>query len=255
MASMHSPLGPPGTPIEPAQFDYVWKWFAYHADQRVKLFNYMLVVFGVFATATVASADKGMAEVAFVLCLVAGVLALIFSRLDWRNECLLRWGEDALEQLEINWLFQSYIGSQVHAKKVYGAVPAILWRARHERPGGASARDRRPSWLRAPWARIHRVWLWLIAYICGAWAGKHRVWLRLIAHMMALLFFGAAWGIWCHADSIRMRSPRHHESQPAVQCTCRPPAIPFVPSCRCGKKSNHDDTTARRSELQRIPEA
>jgi hypothetical protein len=29
------------------QFDYAWKWFSFHADQRVKMFNFMLVVFGI----------------------------------------------------------------------------------------------------------------------------------------------------------------------------------------------------------------
>jgi hypothetical protein len=37
------------------QLDYAWKWFSYHADQRMKLFNFMLVVFGVLSTAIIAA--------------------------------------------------------------------------------------------------------------------------------------------------------------------------------------------------------
>jgi hypothetical protein len=34
--------------LQKLQFDFAWKWFAYHADQRVKMFNFMLIVFGIF---------------------------------------------------------------------------------------------------------------------------------------------------------------------------------------------------------------
>jgi hypothetical protein len=73
------------------QFDYAWKWFSFHADQRVEMFNFMLVAFGIFATAVVSSVDKGLPkEVSIALCLLASALALIFVRLDRRNrDCFI----------------------------------------------------------------------------------------------------------------------------------------------------------------------
>jgi ABC-type uncharacterized transport system permease subunit len=39
-------------------FDYAWKWFAFHAEQRTKMFNFMLIVLGIFATAIAGTLDK-----------------------------------------------------------------------------------------------------------------------------------------------------------------------------------------------------
>lgn len=30
------------TDLEKMRFDYAWKWFNYHADQRMKMFNFIL---------------------------------------------------------------------------------------------------------------------------------------------------------------------------------------------------------------------
>jgi hypothetical protein len=75
---------PPSDPSElcKLQLDYAWKWFSYHADQRVKMFNFMLIVFGIFATAVVTAMDKGLPSgFSAVLCFVASVLGLTFSLL------------------------------------------------------------------------------------------------------------------------------------------------------------------------------
>jgi hypothetical protein len=61
------------TGLQQLQFDYAWKWFSFHADQRIKMFNYMLVVFGVFIAGIVSALDK---KISFGLigglCFVAG---------------------------------------------------------------------------------------------------------------------------------------------------------------------------------------
>ena len=81
--------------LQKLQFDFAWKWFAYHADQRVKMFNFMLIVFGIFAAGLVNALDKHVPKPAVVLfAFFAGILALVFSLLDRRNRDLVWLGED-----------------------------------------------------------------------------------------------------------------------------------------------------------------
>src|SRR5262245_59920281 len=83
------------------QFDYAWKWFAFHADQRVKMFNFMLIVVGIFAAGVVNALDKDLPPVAISsLCFFATFLAWTFILLDGRNRHLVWLGEDVLIHLE-----------------------------------------------------------------------------------------------------------------------------------------------------------
>jgi hypothetical protein len=88
------------------QFDYAWKWFSFHADQRIKMFNYMLVVFGIFAAGIANAVNKQVPnEVTAGFCFVASVFALIFARFDRRNRDLVWFGEDVLRHLERQGIF------------------------------------------------------------------------------------------------------------------------------------------------------
>ena len=51
----------PGTEEDP-RLDYAWKWFNFHAEQRTKMFNYMLVGLGILATAIATMVQKGLAS-------------------------------------------------------------------------------------------------------------------------------------------------------------------------------------------------
>src|SRR5260370_29011163 len=99
---------PPADPLElrKLQFDYAWKWFSFHADQRVKMFNFMLIVFGIFAAGVVNALDKDLPPVAIAgLCFFAAFLAWAFMRLDRRNRDLVWLGEDVLMDLERKAIF------------------------------------------------------------------------------------------------------------------------------------------------------
>src|ERR1700722_11159338 len=89
---------PPAHPIQ-LQFSYGWKWFKYHADQRIKMFNFMLLAFGVFATALSTTLEASR-EAAVGLCVVAVLMGAIFLLLDFRNRNLTWLGEDLLAHLE-----------------------------------------------------------------------------------------------------------------------------------------------------------
>jgi hypothetical protein len=90
VASDSEPAAGSPSELQKLQFDYAWKWFSYHADQRVKMFNYMLLIFGIFAAGLINALDKNLPKVAAVcLAFFAAILAVIFSLLDRRNRDLV----------------------------------------------------------------------------------------------------------------------------------------------------------------------
>src|SRR5262245_44298025 len=100
-----TPPRDPPSELHKLQFDYAWKWFNFHADQRVKMFNFMLVVFGIFAAAIVGAVGKQQAGFTAILCFVGAALAAIFVGLDARNHELLEFAEEVLTYLEKNAIF------------------------------------------------------------------------------------------------------------------------------------------------------
>lgn len=171
----------PPSELYKLQFDYAWKWFSFHADQRIKMFNYMLVVFGIFAAGIVNALDKHLPNlVTAILCFGAGFLALIFARLDGRNRDLVWLGEDVLMHLEREGIFGTdiKINGRYDAKVDFG----ILWRQALEEK---AATDRIRAALR------DKGCVPLVSWIHDAWRGKHRVWLPFVSYLIAILFFSA----------------------------------------------------------------
>ena len=163
----------PPSELVKLQFDYAWKWFNFHADQRIKMFNYMLVVFGVFATAVVATFDKHLPfSASAALSLVAGLLAFVFVLLDKRNEYLVRLGEDVLVELEQRHIFGNLeeIDNRDSRRITFG----ILWRQeREDRDAGKGC-----------WLNIR--------------TGRHRFWLSAIAVAIGVLFCFASYLFWTY---------------------------------------------------------
>jgi hypothetical protein len=194
-------LEPPGE-IDKLRLDYAWKWFAFHADQRVKMFNYMLVATGFFAAAVASSYDKSPA-IACALSLAAALVSLIFTRLDRRNQDLVWLGEDVLVELERRLLFGR--DAVIEGRAGQPAPFGILWaQARVER-------DHPPSMVQL------------------YWRGKHRIWLRRVGYLIAILFLTLA-GL--TGLSLR-RTPA--ADPPAAAAPVRPTAkAPSAPPGRAG---------------------
>jgi hypothetical protein len=153
---------------ENLQFDYAWKWFNYHADQRVKMFNFMFVGLGLFATALVGTLGKGLPSfVPAALCFLAAFLALIFSRLDKRNQYLVWLGEDVLFELEERAIFGA--GKRIKGRGDKCVRFGILQRQEEDHPKYKGLRR----------------------WIADAFQGRHRIWLRWIAVLLAVMFFVA----------------------------------------------------------------
>jgi len=81
--------------------NYAWSYFAYHADQRMKTFNFFLVVAG-FAAGGITSLlrDGGNPRWVCPLGTILTLLSLIFWKIDQRNRRLVRNGEAALKYLD-----------------------------------------------------------------------------------------------------------------------------------------------------------
>jgi len=83
---------------------YAWGYFALHADQRMKLFNFFLILSGLILGAF--TAVRGMAPgakaVAFLPMLLV-LTAFVFWRLEKRTRRLVKNGEDALRFLDEHW--------------------------------------------------------------------------------------------------------------------------------------------------------
>jgi hypothetical protein len=83
---------------------YAWGYSALHADQRMKLFNFFLILSGLILGAF--PAVRGIATGAKVVALLPLLLVLtafIFWRLEERTRRLVKNGEDALRFLDKQW--------------------------------------------------------------------------------------------------------------------------------------------------------
>lgn len=82
--------------------DHAWRYFELHANQRMSVFNFFIVISALVATGMAASL-RGRGVVALVGTVLGFLLALvsfIFWKLDQRVSFLLKHAESALSALE-----------------------------------------------------------------------------------------------------------------------------------------------------------
>ena len=170
------PVTPTG--LEQMRFDYAWNWFNFHAEQRTKMFNYMLIGMGIFATAFVTAVDKKLALEAAVLSSAAAFVALVFFLIDQRNRELYIAAMDVLIDAEKEVVFgDTTFENHRGAKKTFGVSRRI---AVDDGPEAKTLAD----------------------HLRGMAKGQHRYWMPLIAlGFMALFALGAmrAWLIYAGA--------------------------------------------------------
>jgi hypothetical protein len=157
------------------------------------MFNFMLIVFGIFATAIVSAVDKGLPPaVTAILCFVAAALGLIFPLLDRRNRDLVWLGEEVLTHLEKNFIFGEYI--EIKDREGKDIRLGILWRQKVEN-------DERKDNILLAWGRdVGDTWRALSTWRAwdDAWHGRHRFWLPCVGLSMFALFLAA--GVWILRD-------------------------------------------------------
>lgn len=92
-ALQSGPLLPPDKAL-----DHAWRYFALHAQQRISVFNFFVVLSGILATGIGAGlqAGKSMALVTAILGTLLALFSYVFYRLDERGSELVKMAEDAL---------------------------------------------------------------------------------------------------------------------------------------------------------------
>lgn len=182
-------------PIEPpsklslVQFDYAWKWFNFHAYQRTKIFNFMLVIFGFLAGTIAGTYDKAR-PLAISICFFGSVLGLIFARLDLRNQYLLILGEDVLKKLERDDFYKDFKVQNRDGDAIDGG---ILSRQDREDKDWANNIEKSALFKVLAFCLVsQKDVLNLCRMLHHMRGGRHRYWMRGIAHLFAIGFLAAA---------------------------------------------------------------
>jgi hypothetical protein len=78
--------------------DHAWRCFALHAQQRISVFNFFIVLSGILATGIGAGfqVGKSMAPVVAILGALLALFSFVFYRLDGRGSELVKLAEAAL---------------------------------------------------------------------------------------------------------------------------------------------------------------
>jgi len=81
--------------------DYAWKYFDRHAEQRLKAFNFYILLCGAIVAGVAASLrDDGPQWLAILLALILSVVSFVFAKLDRRTRFLTKHSEEALKVIE-----------------------------------------------------------------------------------------------------------------------------------------------------------
>jgi hypothetical protein len=95
----------PSDPMQPADkaLDHAWRHFALHAQQRISVFNFFVVLSGILATGIGAGSQvgKSMALLVAILGALLTFLSYVFYRLDGRGSELVKLGERSLIACEL----------------------------------------------------------------------------------------------------------------------------------------------------------
>lgn len=81
--------------------DYAWKYFDRHAEQRLKTFNfYILLCGGIIAGLATVLREPGKEWLAVALASLSAIVSFVFWKLDNRTRFLIKHSEEALKFIE-----------------------------------------------------------------------------------------------------------------------------------------------------------
>ncbi len=84
---------------------HAWNYFQLHAQQRLSVFNFYIVLAGALTTGLVTSLPKADEQTALPIALGSLLIffSFVFSRLDVRNSSLIKNAEGGLREIETAW--------------------------------------------------------------------------------------------------------------------------------------------------------
>jgi len=83
------------------QREYAWKYFALHAEQRLKTFHFFIILSAILSGA-IFTIMKDVSNIVYAIpmCYLISFLAFIFWKLDQRNKELIKHSENVLKSIE-----------------------------------------------------------------------------------------------------------------------------------------------------------
>ena len=87
------------------QFEYAWRWFSFHARQRVTMFNFFLLTSGILANAYGLLLREDLSSPAAGVAILGVIACAVSIGFDIRNHQLVKLGEDVLCTVEKTYLF------------------------------------------------------------------------------------------------------------------------------------------------------
>src|SRR5437667_1210106 len=75
-----------------------WRWFEYHAKQRLDTFKFFLTIYSATGAAGAILYDRGFVRLSLGLGIVALFACFVFWRMDMRSRKLIGFGEDLLDE-------------------------------------------------------------------------------------------------------------------------------------------------------------
>jgi hypothetical protein len=157
---------PSAEAIVPQAREHAWKYFELHANQRIAVFNFFLVLSGALS-AGIAATLQGSQHFALLgvgLGVLLALVAFVFWKLDQRVSFLVKHAESALVQIE-------------------GAFPDPSLQLFHREPSlTAAAKEASGLWGRLwTYGQVFRLLFWAMA-LFGV-AGAVLCWLRFTSYL------------------------------------------------------------------------
>ncbi len=90
------------TQNEQKALNHGWRWFEYHANQRLTMIRFYLIAIGVIGTAYFTSLIKGYPFGSLLIAIFGAFASFSFYRLDQRVSNLIKLGEAVLDKEEKN---------------------------------------------------------------------------------------------------------------------------------------------------------
>jgi hypothetical protein len=89
-------------PSLPDLLEHAWRYFALHANQRISLFNFFVVISGSISAGLAASLQKGGSFhlLSFGLGMLLAFISFLFWKLDQRTAFLVKHAERAITTIE-----------------------------------------------------------------------------------------------------------------------------------------------------------
>ncbi len=150
--------------VNEQRFNYAWKWFSLHAEQRGNLFNYFLVITGILINGYVISLKDDLFILSMAICVLGIMVGVGFLVFDLRNRQLISYAEDILEKLEREYLFKEDFVHWENGEKRLGLVLQDSFNKMRENQGKTISfrKLRKMKW----WIRIMQI-IVIITFLFG----------------------------------------------------------------------------------------